>query len=335
MASPVRSVVLSAFVLSLLAGCAGEPPVGPEGIALRAAKGGNGPNGGGGGDPTVEAADPSSAPQDTTLEVRVLGSNFEDGSRVDFLLDGKSTTKVTTNSTRFVSGTELVANITIALDAQADLYDIQVTTSRGKKGVGIELFEITLSKWGQLALEITFRDDEGDGLRSDGMMGLPYCDPGVPCYEQGQETAARLSGNGNLMFWLYEDSSRRVEVLGELLLTRRIYTNDTQDDSGTTIPGLFEMPDGTATVRLVVERGNDEGHYRFGMSCISDQFDRDDANSIPGERIQVTRTGYTWVLEGWGARHCITIGKGKNATVVETPYWMPFRMTLVGIPWPE
>jgi hypothetical protein len=97
---------------------------------------------GGGGDPKVEATDPSEAPQDTTLDVRVLGSGFDNGSAVRMLLGGKATEKVRTNSTRFVNKTELVANITIDIDAEVALYDVEVTTSRRRKGIGTELFAV-------------------------------------------------------------------------------------------------------------------------------------------------------------------------------------------------
>lgn len=135
------------FVVLVLTGlavaCADDLPTEPKRAAVLAAKGGvNGGGGGGSSDPTVDAVDPASAPQDTTLDVHVLGSTFDDGSSVALLLDGSTTKKVKTNSTRFVSSTELVANVTIAADAEPDLYDVQVTTSRGKKGIGIELFEI-------------------------------------------------------------------------------------------------------------------------------------------------------------------------------------------------
>lgn len=99
------------------------------------------------GNPTVTATVPNTAPQDTTLDVQVSGSGFDRGSRVDLGLNCEISCtlseKVKTNSTRFVNNTTLVANITIAADAQPDLYDVQVTTTKGKRGIGIELFEIS------------------------------------------------------------------------------------------------------------------------------------------------------------------------------------------------
>src|SRR5262245_47754067 len=72
----------------------------------------------GGGGPSVNAAEPNNAPEDTTLDVRVLGSGFDKGSRAEWGIAGVPSSKVRTNSTRFVSSKELVANITIALDAE-------------------------------------------------------------------------------------------------------------------------------------------------------------------------------------------------------------------------
>ena len=91
----------------------------------------------------MTATVPNTAPQDTTLDVQVSGSGFDRGSRVDMALDGVVTPRVKTNSTRFVNKSTLVANITIAVDAEPDLYDVQVTTTKGKRGIGIELFEIS------------------------------------------------------------------------------------------------------------------------------------------------------------------------------------------------
>jgi probable HAF family extracellular repeat protein len=128
-----------AFVLLGLAGwgCAGEPATAPS-FARASAGGGRGP--------AVRSTNPKFAAQGITLDVRVLGSGFDQGSRAVWALNRDTafaTTKVKTNSTDFVSSTELVANITIGADATIDLYDVIVLTAGGKKGIGIELFEVT------------------------------------------------------------------------------------------------------------------------------------------------------------------------------------------------
>src|SRR5512139_2722039 len=96
-----------AIVTAMLVACQTEGPV----------EGGNGPSfaaGNASGDPVVTATDPTSAPQDTTLDLRVLGTGYDRGSAVELLLDGQPVGTIRTNSTRYVKSTELVANVTIS-----------------------------------------------------------------------------------------------------------------------------------------------------------------------------------------------------------------------------
>ena len=142
---PRRIVALQvALSLALLAAaaCREDRPVGPAVGDPSFAKGGSST------DPTVTSTTPSTAGRDTTLDVTVAGSGFEAGSRAIWALDGDTTfarTKVKTNSTTYVSNKQLIANITISLDATIDLYDVQVVTLSGRKGIGIELFAVTPS----------------------------------------------------------------------------------------------------------------------------------------------------------------------------------------------
>jgi uncharacterized membrane protein len=91
---------------------------------------------------TVKIASPAQASLDTTLDVQISGSGFEAGARADWLLAGTTDSRVRTNSTRFVSSGALIANITISSDALASSYDIAVTNTNGKKGIGTELFTV-------------------------------------------------------------------------------------------------------------------------------------------------------------------------------------------------
>ena len=94
--------------------------------------------------PTVTAANPAAARQGTvTLDVQITGSGFDQGSRASWQLNGVTYPKIAVNGTQFVSSTSLIANITVALDAAAVTYDIAVTTSTGKKGIGAEMFTVT------------------------------------------------------------------------------------------------------------------------------------------------------------------------------------------------
>jgi hypothetical protein len=120
------------LMLALVSACYQEPATAPGGPdAARAASG-----------PTVTATDPFSAPQGTTLDVHVLGSGFDQGSNSEFALHGVVGPNIRTNRTSYVSAKELVANITVSADAVEALYDVIVTTSRGKKGIGTERFEV-------------------------------------------------------------------------------------------------------------------------------------------------------------------------------------------------
>ncbi|HEY8256446.1 MAG TPA: hypothetical protein VIG08_02200 [Gemmatimonadales bacterium] len=96
----------------------------------------------GGGDPTVTSANPSEAPQDSTLDVHVLGTNYDQGSKVDFARAGVVDPKLHVNSTAYLSSTELVANVSVAADAAPVFYDVMVTKSTGKKGIGTEKFAV-------------------------------------------------------------------------------------------------------------------------------------------------------------------------------------------------
>jgi probable HAF family extracellular repeat protein len=94
------------------------------------------------GGPTVTSTLPSNAARDTTLDVQINGSGFDKGTGSSFELDGATDARVKVNSTRYVKSTQLVANVTIAVDAVTDLYDVVVVTSTGKKGIGTELFAV-------------------------------------------------------------------------------------------------------------------------------------------------------------------------------------------------
>jgi probable HAF family extracellular repeat protein len=92
---------------------------------------------------TVKSTSPDTATVDSTLDVHVFGTGFDPGSRANWAIKGVVSPKVVTNSMRFVSSTELVANITIAADAPVASYDVIVTASSGKGGIGTECFVVT------------------------------------------------------------------------------------------------------------------------------------------------------------------------------------------------
>src|SRR5439155_10217154 len=96
---------------------------------------------------TVSSANPAFADRGTTLDVHVVGSGFTAGAQATWLLHGAADpAHVRTNSTTVVSSTEVVANITVASDADLTYWDVQIALAGGKNGVGSELFEITTAQ---------------------------------------------------------------------------------------------------------------------------------------------------------------------------------------------
>lgn len=131
----------SSFAATILISCAGLAAacdaVGPTdaGWAVLAK---------GSGQPAVQGVNPEIGVQGTTLDVQVVGTGFQAGDVVTFLLDGVPAAQVTTNSTTFVNENTMVASVTITVDAALELYDVEVSSSGGRKrkGVGIDLFAV-------------------------------------------------------------------------------------------------------------------------------------------------------------------------------------------------
>jgi hypothetical protein len=129
----IRPRMLAVGVLLTIAGCA-EPPSAPV-IGAVAARGSSS-------DPTVSSVLPVDAPQNFTVDLKVTGAGFDRGSAVRLERGGVPATTIVTNKTTFVSSTQLVANVTIQGGADPTLYDVAVTTSTGKRGIGVERFEV-------------------------------------------------------------------------------------------------------------------------------------------------------------------------------------------------
>ena len=139
-----RFVPLTLLALSILS-CTADPVGAPRdtgpGTAV-AAKGAPAPTG-----VAVSSVSPAYGDQGTTVDVHVFGSGFTTGAQATWLLHGAADPNhVKTNNTTVVSSTELVANITIASDAELAFWDVQVALAGGKNGVGSEAFEVTAAQ---------------------------------------------------------------------------------------------------------------------------------------------------------------------------------------------
>lgn len=261
-------------LLALLVACG---PTGGENPGITAAAGPAAA-----GDPTVESVSPASAPQDTTLDIRVLGTNYDRGSVAELVLDGIPTDKVVTNSTRYRNSTELIANVTIAPDALVAAYDMLVTTSRGKKGIGIEKFQVSVKG------------------------KPPSCPDEIPVTVSGltgaigsdgdSYTGKLVASNGNL----YLDLRNRVPARTMLVTTSmgsgqhvtRTFTNNHESVCGLT---AMESSGSTGTGVLEIQ-WSDAAHrwsLRYGSDCATEF-----GNLVPANRISTARNGDTWTLTG-------------------------------------
>jgi len=160
------SWIVVPILATLAAACVEEQPTEPTITGIMLAKGG------GGGEPAVDGTQPPGAPQGKTLDVQVFGSSFDQGSNAAFTIDGHPG-RVHTNSTHFVSRSELVSNITIDLDADITLYDVEVTTSKGKKGVGADLFSV-VAEGTEVYTTIYLRSLTGKGKGSQSTNGSAH-----------------------------------------------------------------------------------------------------------------------------------------------------------------
>jgi len=138
----IRSVAGFVAATSLVQ-CTFDAPPGPRALDVRAiqpvfAKSAS--------VPAVASVNPSYGDQGTTIDVQILGNGFSNGASVSWLLNGVADDHVHTNSAKFVSSTEIDANITIASDATIAAWDVQVALIGGKNGVGSEAFVVTTAQ---------------------------------------------------------------------------------------------------------------------------------------------------------------------------------------------
>ncbi|MFQ5680349.1 MAG: hypothetical protein ACE5HP_12930 [Gemmatimonadota bacterium] len=257
---PTLTVLLvSALGLGLLGACTEESatsPMADSEISLAAkSKGGGGKGGGkgggGGGDTVlVKAVDPDTVTKDTTLDVAVLGENFERGSEVSWELAGEPTTAVKTNNTRFVKSTKLIANITVAKDAPEAAFDALVITPKGRRGIGIELLNVVEF----FPSRDIFRDTQGDKITSDGRTDVPQ----GPAYVDGVCGVAANVGNFDDAR-LDPDASpikgKEKSTCGNPRALRFVF--DDPADGGapkaTRVDGIFMNIDGVQTVTSATE----------------------------------------------------------------------------------
>ncbi len=138
-----RGAGITILAAALFAGCESDRTTGLRAPSGQPSAGKGGGGTGGTATLTVTAATPPAATQDTTLDVSVSGTGFTTGARAVWSLNG-DTTLVHVKSTKRVSDSQIIASLIIPANAPTASYDIQVMLVGGKKGVGAELFTVTL-----------------------------------------------------------------------------------------------------------------------------------------------------------------------------------------------
>ena len=105
------------------------------------------PAGGGkGGKVTVESATPNSVIQTNDEDVSILGTGFDNGSTVRFLVTGTTDdTQIDVSPAQYISSTELRVHIKTTGSTAAVEYDIEVQATSGRKGKGTTLFKVEKS----------------------------------------------------------------------------------------------------------------------------------------------------------------------------------------------
>jgi len=131
-----RNAVPTVLLLAVaMVGCADPTDIG-QGPTLSAAKAATGPS--------VQAADPAYGYEGQVGKVvAITGSGFDPGSVASWERNGAPDPRIAVVSTEFVSSNLLRATVDISTDAVLTFYDIAVITSKGRKGIGTELFEVT------------------------------------------------------------------------------------------------------------------------------------------------------------------------------------------------
>lgn len=272
--------------------------------------------------PTVTATTPDTAVQDTTLDVLVSGTGFDVGSQAAWLLgsDTVPDPRVRTNSTRYVSRSSLVANITIASDAVPATYNVAVTTSNGKKGIGTELFVVQIRDPSAI---FTVDDAAGMMVTSDGRG--PYV--GNTCGVGGRIFIA--NGGGDAVFNPYQTSPTTSPLCDGAPRVVRIDLGvlGVQAVSSTNVRGVAHL----AYIAVPNWRLQD-----FGFSLINSKAcERVNFRAEIGGQIKVTATGLnalgrrTWVAESQDPHTagCYKAIKGKLTWDGQLRY-VPFRMTV-------
>ncbi|HEX9166730.1 MAG TPA: hypothetical protein VF862_12530 [Gemmatimonadales bacterium] len=299
------------------------------------------------GDPVVTATDPTAAPQDTTLDLRVFGSGYDRGSTVELLLGGQSVGTIRTNSTRYIKSTELVANVTISASAAVATYDVAVTTSRGRKGIGTEMFAVRIkgnadldsrANWtfyGTMSDGATATRLYGDGRGLDGAASAVSGEsayPGETCGVRGKlfnSTTASNSGDAVFDPDFTPDGSAcgrrllRAEFTAGSPVTLTPFTNARQ---------AWQMSPGETRVQQM-GFGNG-GPLPCGSKNVSLKYEPGFGSGVSLTRLPDQGAARVWRVESTGNHEAGCYKATGNTAVRVSAHYLPFHAVIVEVPAP-
>jgi hypothetical protein len=214
----------------------------------------------------VSAAAPAFGHRGDTGElVTITGSGFAPGAIASWEEGGVTSGKVVVRNTQFVSSTQLVATIDIAADADLALYDIAVTNSDRKKGIGTELFEVTtavaIAPLGTTS-EAQAGSDNGEAVGMIAQRGFYWSDAtgltdlgGVEGYAIDQ-AGATIGGRGTNgpVIWTRSGSSWTLVNLPKDAATVGGRVDDIASDPTTGIPVVLGGTEEFPSRNYVVQR---------------------------------------------------------------------------------
>ena len=244
------------------------------------------------------------------------------------------------NYPRVVGSNRIVARIQVPAAAPVDLYDIEVTLTNGKKGVGAEMFEVQLAKPNDdFPVTITVEDAGLSGpyrIRSDG----------AGEYINGvSNVAAYIDNGGNLHFSAETSSGGRAltydfsnQVSGAPYSPNTTgmlrFTILTQGNLTSPVPRIIDMPIGSSHCRgLSASYRNATLHHRSLFHSYQENYE-----GTPSIFAHVTRTtATTWTIRSdgpcagnptWAGVWSQVVSNKPQPYVFRGYYAMPFSMVL-------
>lgn len=340
--------ILGLLCAAALAGCGTDFTVAPlspaanSGHRLRTAAARNSATT----DMTVTSASPDSATQDTTLDVVITGSGFVQGTVATWAFAGTpDSAQVRTNSTRYISSRQLVANITISASATLGKWDIVVSAAGSKGGIGTEAFTIKIKgnvdTHSRVRYSLANQVEVGGALQPAGIVGDGRLATGVSAGTSDSEYQGEYCGvtgtianesreSGDLS---YDPDAGQTSFCG----AARYYVFNL-DGVPTHIAPLSRV---FALWSLGVGESADKGQG-FGVqlpNCGVLFFSRDyGVDDLRVTRIDGGTGPRQWIIRSQGSHMaaCANLSKKGAATYIATgkKYYLPFAISVVEVPYP-